>query len=96
MVAYIDEYEHRFGVDLIRRALTEHAVPIAPSTCYAHRACDMVSQADWDDAQRQDGPELPDGPGPESKTEMRIQRVRSITAEQGGRWCTPALRGPTL
>jgi hypothetical protein len=50
MVAYIDEYKHRFGVEPIRRALTEHAIPIAPSTCYAHRACNMVSQADLDDA----------------------------------------------
>jgi putative transposase len=30
--------------------LTEHGMPIAPSTYYAHKACDMVSQADWDDA----------------------------------------------
>ena len=25
-------------------------MPIAPSTYYAHKACDFVSQADWDDA----------------------------------------------
>jgi putative transposase len=30
--------------------LTEHDVPIAPSTYYAHRAQGLVSQADWDDA----------------------------------------------
>ncbi|MGH9124485.1 MAG: IS3 family transposase [Acidimicrobiales bacterium] len=29
--------------------LTEHGIPIAPSTYYAHRA-ERVSQADWDDA----------------------------------------------
>jgi putative transposase len=30
--------------------LTEHDMPIAPSTYYAHRAQDLVSQAAWDDA----------------------------------------------
>jgi putative transposase len=30
--------------------LTEHDMPIAPSTYYAHKAC-PVSRADWDDAQ---------------------------------------------
>jgi putative transposase len=30
--------------------LTEHDMPIAPSTYYAHRQVDRVSQADWDDA----------------------------------------------
>lgn len=30
--------------------LSEHDVPIAPSTYYAHRAEGFVSQADWDDA----------------------------------------------
>jgi len=30
--------------------LTEHDVPIAPSTYYAHQAQGLVSQADWDDA----------------------------------------------
>lgn len=29
--------------------LSEHGLPIAPSTYYAHRAC-PISQADWDDA----------------------------------------------
>jgi putative transposase len=31
--------------------LTEHGIPIAPSTYYAHTAAARVSQADWDDAQ---------------------------------------------
>jgi len=30
--------------------LTEHDMPIAPSTYYAHRHQGLVSQADWDDA----------------------------------------------
>ena len=30
--------------------LTEHGIPIAPSTYYAHTAAARVSQADWDDA----------------------------------------------
>ena len=30
--------------------LSEHDVPIAPSTYYAHRARGLVSQSDWDDA----------------------------------------------
>jgi transposase InsO family protein len=49
-VAYIDVYKDRFGVEPICRVLTEHDMPIAPSTYYAHRAHDLVSQADWDDA----------------------------------------------
>jgi putative transposase len=49
IVAYIDEYKDRFGVEPICRVLTEHDMPIAPSTYYAHRAAG-VSQSDWDDA----------------------------------------------
>lgn len=30
--------------------LTEHGMPIAPSTFYAHHSQGLVSQADWDDA----------------------------------------------
>jgi putative transposase len=30
--------------------LTEHDMPIAPNTYYAHKAAGFVSQADWDDA----------------------------------------------
>lgn len=40
----------RFGVEPICRVLTEHDMPIAPSTYYAHRAHGLVSQAEWDDA----------------------------------------------
>lgn len=50
IVAYIDAYRDRFGVEPICRVLTEHDMPIAPSTYYAHRAQRWVSQAEWDDA----------------------------------------------
>lgn len=50
IVAYIDAYKDRFGVEPICRVLTEHDMPIAPSTYYARSACGFVSQADWDDA----------------------------------------------
>lgn len=49
IVSYIDRFRDRFGVEPICRLLTEHDVPIAPSTYYAHKAT-PVSQADWDDA----------------------------------------------
>ena len=35
--AYIDAHKHRFGVEPICRVLSEHAMPIAPSSYYAHR-----------------------------------------------------------
>jgi hypothetical protein len=35
IVAYIDSYRGRFGVEPICRVLTEHQMPIAPSTYYA-------------------------------------------------------------
>jgi transposase InsO family protein len=53
IVCYIDAYRKRFGVAPICRVLTEHDVPIAPSTYYAHKA-EPVTQADWDDAHRAD------------------------------------------
>ena len=34
--AYIDQYRHQFGVEPICRVLTEHHMPIAPSSYYAH------------------------------------------------------------
>ena len=46
---YIDDHRDRFGVEPICRVLTEHGMPIAPSTYYLHHA-EPVSQADWDDA----------------------------------------------
>ena len=38
IVDYIDSYRGRFGVEPICAVLSEHGVPIAPSTHYAHRA----------------------------------------------------------
>jgi putative transposase len=37
IVAYIDAYKHQFGVEPICRVLTDHDVPIAPSTYYAFK-----------------------------------------------------------
>lgn len=39
IVAYIDAYKARFGVEQICRVLSEHAITISPSTYYARRAC---------------------------------------------------------
>ncbi|MGH7745641.1 MAG: IS3 family transposase [Candidatus Dormibacteria bacterium] len=50
IVAYIDAYKDRFGVEPICRVLSEHGMAIAPSTYYAHRAR-PVSDAKWDDAE---------------------------------------------
>jgi transposase InsO family protein len=49
IVDYIDAYRDRFGVEPICRVLSEHEVPIAPSTYFARKVC-PISQADWDDA----------------------------------------------
>jgi putative transposase len=38
VVQFIDDHRDRFGVEPICRVLTEHDVPIAPSTYYANRA----------------------------------------------------------
>ena len=38
MTAFIDEVREEFGVEPICRVLTEHGVPIAPSTFYAAKA----------------------------------------------------------
>jgi putative transposase len=48
IVAYIDAHKGRFGVEPICRMLTEHGIPIAPSTYYAHR-CRRVSGPEWAD-----------------------------------------------
>jgi putative transposase len=45
IVDYIDAHRHRFGVDPIWSVLTEHAMPIAPSTYYAAKARGPVSDA---------------------------------------------------
>jgi hypothetical protein len=44
IVAYIDTYRDRFGVEPICTGLTEHGMKIAPSTYYAHKAS-PVSEA---------------------------------------------------
>lgn len=49
IVEYIDEHRDRFGVEPICRVLSEHGMPIAPST-YRERTKEPVTQADWDDA----------------------------------------------
>jgi putative transposase len=38
IVAYIDAYKHQFGLSPICRVLTDHDVPIAPSTYYAFKS----------------------------------------------------------
>jgi putative transposase len=47
--AYIDSYRERFGVEPICTVLSEHGVPIAPSTYYTHRTC-PVSAAQLEEA----------------------------------------------
>ncbi len=49
IIDYIDTHRHRFGVDPICRVLTEHGLPIAPSTYYATRKRG-ISPAVWADA----------------------------------------------
>ncbi len=49
IVAYIDAYRDRFGVEPICKVLTEHGMPIAPSTYYGRRTA-PVSDRDWADA----------------------------------------------
>ncbi len=38
IVAFIDAYKHQFGVEPICRVLTDHNMPIAPSTYYAFKS----------------------------------------------------------
>ena len=49
IVAYIDSYRGRFGVEPICAVLSEHGISITPSTYYAHRAC-PVSPAELEEA----------------------------------------------
>lgn len=49
IVAYIDSYRSRFGVESICAVLSEHGVKIAPSTYYARKAV-PVSEAALDEA----------------------------------------------
>jgi putative transposase len=37
VVAFVDDHRDRFGVEPICRVLTEHGVPIAPNSYYAHK-----------------------------------------------------------
>ena len=50
IVDYIDAHRDRFGVEPICRVLSEHGMPIAPSTYYARASQRWVSQSEWDDA----------------------------------------------
>ena len=49
IVAYIDSYRERFGVEPICAVLSEHGITIAPSTYYARKAT-PVSQAALEEA----------------------------------------------
>jgi hypothetical protein len=49
MICSIEVYRDRFGVEPNCRALSEHGMPIAPSTYYSRRA-QPVSDRDWADA----------------------------------------------
>jgi len=37
VVAFVDDHRDRFGVEPICRVLSEHGVPIAPNSYYAHK-----------------------------------------------------------
>jgi putative transposase len=37
VIAFVDEHRDRFGVAPICRVLSEHGVPIAPNSYYAHK-----------------------------------------------------------
>ncbi len=50
IVDYIDAHRDRFGVDPICTVLTEHAMPIAPSTYYAAKVRGPVSDTTWAEA----------------------------------------------
>ena len=45
IVAYIDTYRARFGVEPICTVLSEHGMKIAPSTYYARKACPLSDAA---------------------------------------------------
>ena len=45
IVAYIDTYRDRFGVEPICTVLSEHGMKIAPSTYYARKACPLSDAA---------------------------------------------------
>lgn len=54
IVEYIVAHRHRFRVDPICSVLSEHGVPIAPSTFYAAEARGPVSDAAWAEAHAAD------------------------------------------
>jgi putative transposase len=45
IIAYIDSFRGRFGVEPICAVLSEHGMKIAPSTYYAHKACPVSATA---------------------------------------------------
>jgi transposase InsO family protein len=49
IVAYIDDYRERFGIEPICAVLTEHDVPIAPNTYHAHKKT-PIPESDLEDA----------------------------------------------
>lgn len=61
IVAYIDTYRDRFGVEPICTVLTEHGMKIAPSTYYAHKASpvsEVLPAASGDDVRVMIGEDL--------------------------------------
>jgi hypothetical protein len=45
IVAYIDSYRERFGVEPICAELSQQGITIAPSTYHAHKACSVSPAA---------------------------------------------------
>ena len=50
VVAFVDDHRDRFGVEPICRVLTEHGVPIAPNSYYAHKKRARSARAVRDEA----------------------------------------------
>jgi putative transposase len=50
VVAFVDDHRDRFGVEPICRVLTEHGVPIAPNSYYAHKKRPRSARAVRDQA----------------------------------------------
>ncbi len=44
MIAFVDDHRDRFGVAPICRVLTEHGVPIASNSFYAHKGGAVAAQ----------------------------------------------------
>ncbi len=77
IVSYIDAYRDRFGVVPICDVLTEHGMPIAPSTYYALRKT-PVSEADLADAYLANA--LPEVVNPAGRVDGGPFRVRDAQA----------------